>query len=377
MKHTILLSWLLAMSTFLSAQEYQYGTIVFSSGDSLDCEYKAEFSWQEEPSLLYQDPSSNQLVRLSAAELTAFGNLEEGYWHISRQLEMEIDRKVERRWLFLESILIGRVSLYKVKDNKLSEHFYIENSSGEISELINRSYQELDAARITRTRSDYAYLATLQKALLGCLEIVKNVKDYAFTEGALTQAVIDYHHCLESPYQKMIPAPMPIKLPQIGIRAAYTTPFATTLPTATGDKNGWEAGLSLRWPIPKTHERFVLQIDGVYHRSWGLAQVSDQPFLSAINTFRISPLVQQQFRWKDNSVFLNFGYDLFLFGQNTELNYPVFRDEGYLRWEAIPKHLFAGAGYIYHARNGHLYQLESRFRFRQFLMLSLGASFYW
>ncbi|MEM6344424.1 MAG: hypothetical protein AAF927_11115 [Bacteroidota bacterium] len=377
MKNTFVILWLIAMPYLLLGQDFQAGTIVFGEGDSLDCEYQAQFSWKEEPFLLYQDPSSNQLKRIPASELIAFGNLEEGYWHISRQLAMEIDRKVETRWLFLQSILLGRVSLYKVKDDKFTEHFYIENSSGEIAELINRSYQELDAARITRTRFDYAYLPTLQKSLMGCMELVKNVNDYAFTEGALTQAVIDYHHCLEAPYQKMISPPSPFQWPQIGLKAAYTTPFASSLPTANGNRNGWEAGLSIRWQIPKTHGRFALQIDGIYHRALRLAQVSDQAFLAPFNTFRISPILQHQFHWSDHSVFYNVGYDWILFGQNDALSYPDFREVGYLRWESNPKLFFGSLGYIYHAKNGHLFQFESRIRFRQFMMISLGTSFYW
>lgn len=377
MKHTLSLLWLIAIPYLLSAQDFQSGTIVFSPGDSLDCDYKSQFSYKEEPYLLYRDPDSYELVKLEANKLIAFGNLDEGFWYICRKLKIEIDQEPKTRWLFLESIIRGRVNLYKTNDSRLVEHYFIENSEGKISELINRSYEELDAAKITRTHYDYAYLVTLQQSLMGCMEIAKNVKDYAFTEGALIQVVVDYHRCLETPYQKMSSTPNQISLPQIGVKLAFCTPFATTLPTASGNRNGFEAGLSIRWAMPRTREQFVLQVDGVYHQNWGLAKVSDQHFLAPISLIRISPLLQQQFRWDNHSIFINFGYDLVILGKNYELAYPSFQSQGYLRWRAIPKHFFGGAGYIYYTENGHLLQLESRIRFRLFLQLSLGASFYW
>ncbi|MFK7921269.1 MAG: hypothetical protein AB8H47_04895 [Bacteroidia bacterium] len=377
MKSLFSTSWLIFIPLLMSAQAFQSGTIVFKDGDSLQCQFRAQFTWEEEPFLTYIDPHTDEQSQLMASDLVAFGNLERGYWYLSRELEIELYQQSRIRWLFLESIISGRVSLYKTGNKRLGEHFFIENSAGEFTELINRKYQEIDVTKVTRTRFDHAYLVGLQRALMGCMEVAKNVKDYAFNEADLRQAVMDYHQCLETPYQVMTPPPSPVSLPKIGLKLALSAPFATTIPTAFGERVGWEAGLSIRWSIPKTRERFTIQVDGVYQRSWGLAQVRNQAFLSPISVIRISPLLQQQFRWDANSVFINLGYDWFLFERNIELAYPEFRQNGYLRWLEIPKHLFAGAGYIYHAPNGHLYQFESRIRFTQFILISLGASFYW
>ncbi|MEM6344425.1 MAG: hypothetical protein AAF927_11120 [Bacteroidota bacterium] len=367
MKYFLTICFLLSCVHSILGQGFKEGTIVLRNGDTLKCSFEIKSGWEDEAYLRYSRPDDNFVYNLEASDIVSFGHNGADKWYVSRKVPIGgIGDGPVYRWVFLNSILEGSISLYFVKSRINDTRYYIETEAGELLELIKNPYFHYEKP----------YNTVLKEVLKRCPEVLQTAEQVAFREKDLVSLFTQYHQCINASYQVKIASPQGWTRPRIGIRAALSTPF-TTLPIGDRNRLGSELGFSVRLGLPKSRQRFSIQIDAVIHNTWGLAQIQDDPFLSPIQIYRISPLVRKDLPLKSGALFFNGGVDLFHFERNIELSPPYFSSFGFLRWTEIPRQLIFGFGYEIPLRAGFSLELESRVRVLHYTVLSTSLNLYW
>lgn len=283
---------LLLFTTFLlfnatQAQDlFTQGYVLTTSGDTVSGLIENQ-NWLENPNTIrFKESSTSEVRTYSPSDIAGFGmwtEMEEHYRGVNMEIDFtpvktpdllySKDRQLVRTNTFLRIRVLGRVSLYDLRDSSRKEHYFIQKDQGEIVELIYHRYIDNDNPQTSVVRVVSMFKNQLSSFLAGCDKIGSDdINKSKYTLFHISRLVRNYNTCIYPDEIQYIAKKDKPKL-SLGVMVGasvssvlFRTGFSNTLQSIEYDfAPGFLGGLALNVQLPRNNGRNAMRIEGIFN----------------------------------------------------------------------------------------------------------------
>ena len=270
-RQSIIFIFLLASISAWAQRDYRKGYVITNSQDTIYgwIDYRGDV--RNSRTCSFKKSENDQATDFSPSDIMAYRFTDSKYY---------ISRSVDNKQIFLEYLVNGIAKLYYYRDDRTSEHYYIEKEGDLIELKVDEKEVEVDGK--TQIKTVKSYVGVL-KATFNVWEMGKEIDRAKLDHESLINITKDYHKyaCTDGSECIVYERKEPLLNLRIG---PVVGGDLSTIRYMEKDKEKYDFdpasnftfGVNLNIYIPRFNEKFFMQLQALYTRYYFFANYQEK-----------------------------------------------------------------------------------------------------